>query len=273
MMAGLPETPLFFSNGQSRLFGILHEPMPRHHMGVVLCHPFGEEKLWSHRVFVTFARALAAEGYHVLRFDYRGNGDSDGDFAESSVETALEDISTAIDLLKERTGVVSVCLVGLRLGATLAGAAAEGRSDIARLVLWAPIVDGNRYMQELLRVNLTTQMAVYRAIRADRQQLVEQLREGALVNVDGYDISHAMFQEVSRLNMAGAPSRFDGPCLIVQVDRTASHSPAGEVQRLRSCYRNAELQIVQELPFWRETDRFFDAVPELFDRTLRWMGP
>ena len=44
----------------------------------VFCHPLTEEKLWTHRVFVTFARELAAAGHTVLRFDYRGNGDSDG---------------------------------------------------------------------------------------------------------------------------------------------------------------------------------------------------
>ena len=56
---------------------------------IVMCHPLGEEKLWSHRVFVSFARDLAAAGFAVLRFDFRGEGDSDRDFEETDLETRI----------------------------------------------------------------------------------------------------------------------------------------------------------------------------------------
>ena len=52
--------------------------------GIVFCHPFGEEKLWTHRVFVTFARRLAAAGHAVLRFDHRANGEQMGPRHEAS---------------------------------------------------------------------------------------------------------------------------------------------------------------------------------------------
>src|SRR5687768_18149474 len=90
------ETPLFFNRGPWQLFGVYHAP----HNGstatpFVFCHPFGEEKLWAHRVYVGFARELARRGHPVLRFDYAGNGDSSGTFDESSIETALADIDAA----------------------------------------------------------------------------------------------------------------------------------------------------------------------------------
>jgi len=96
------ETPLFFQGSHSRLFGVLHEPASHApgRLPFVFCHPFGEEKLWAHRVFVTFARTLAGRGHVVLRFDYMGNGDSEGPFERSSVSTALDDITVAIDWLQ-----------------------------------------------------------------------------------------------------------------------------------------------------------------------------
>ena len=172
------ETPFFFRNGAYDLFGIIHEPVRIEGPGFVFCHAFGEEKLWTHRVLVSFARTLARCGCPVLRFDLMGNGDSDGGFAESTVTSAMSDIGCAIDTLRRRTGLAEVNLLGLRFGATLAAETAERRDDIQRLVLWSPIVDGARYMQDLLRINLSTQMAVYKEIRVDRVALAEQLKAG-----------------------------------------------------------------------------------------------
>lgn len=158
------ETPFFFPGPAASLFGVFHESSSDQpaRQPFVFCHPFGEEKLWAHRVFVTFARQLAAAGHPVLRFDYMANGDSDGEFPDFSVRTALADIGCAIDLVRARTSASRVGVLGLRLGATFAARTAAERTDVSTLVLWAPIVDGSRYMQELLRVNLTTQMAVIR---------------------------------------------------------------------------------------------------------------
>src|SRR5262245_18163177 len=82
---GSTETPFYFGRESSPLFGVFHAPARTTCLpAFVFCHPFAEEKLWTHRVFVSFARRLAAEGYPVLRFDYMGNGDSAGDFRDSS---------------------------------------------------------------------------------------------------------------------------------------------------------------------------------------------
>ena len=82
------ETPFFFKTESRRLFGVLHLPEAGSPgtRAIVMSHPFGEEKLWSHRVFVSCARALAARGYTVLRFDYTGAGDSTGDTADTSLD-------------------------------------------------------------------------------------------------------------------------------------------------------------------------------------------
>src|SRR5210317_2099212 len=90
------EEPFFFKNRANRLFGVKHIPdCSPADTGIVLIHAFGEEKLWSHRVLVNFARAAARRGYSVLRFDLSGHGDSDGQTEDCTVETFLADIETA----------------------------------------------------------------------------------------------------------------------------------------------------------------------------------
>ena len=265
------ETPFFF-DGHVQLFAVLHQPAgSADKMPFVFCHPFGEEKLWAHRVYVSYARELARRGHPVLRFDYAGNGDSGGDFSDWSLSVALGDIASAIDELKRRTAAASVGLVGLRLGASLAAEVAEARDDIARLALWSPIVNGGRYMQELLRINLTTQMAVYGAVRLDRDGLTEQLRQGHTANVDGYEVSPELHDELSRLSLAGRPRGFQGPCLVTQIERSEQARPSDELQKLAALFPGGVFQLVKEEPFWKETVAFCDAAPNLFKATSEWL--
>lgn len=266
------ETPLFFSRGGERLFGVLHEP-DRHsaRMPFVFCHAFGEEKLWAHRVFVSFARHLAGAGHTVLRFDYLGNGDSEGEFESSCIDTIAHDICAAIEYVRKRTDASTVGLLGLRLGATLAALVAETRLDVSTLVLWAPIVDGSRYIKDLLRMNLTTQMAVYREVREDREALAATLRAGGTVNVDGYELAQPMFEQLSAVKLGATADRFGGRCLILQVDRSDSAQPQRELRDLWHRYRHAELRVVQAEPFWKEIETFYDAAPTLFATTREWM--
>ena len=264
------ETPLFMETPRGSLFAILHEPSGDARAPFVFCHPFAEEKLWTHRVFVTFARTLAAAGHPVLRFDYMGNGDSDGTFTESSLESALADVRSGIDYVRARSGASHVNLLGLRLGATIASLVAESATDVTDLVLWAPIVDGARYMQELLRVNLSTQMAVHKEIRHDREALVQQMQDGRTVNVDGYEMALPMYSQVSAVKLAGSQRRHAGRCLIVNVDRQPER-PSPELQRLASQYGDATLVGAKEEPFWKEIPQFYQQAPNLFAITLDWL--
>ena len=269
----MQETPFFFDRGPWELFGVYHEPRgARGKLPFVFCHPFGEEKLWAHRVFVSFARELARRGHAVLRFDYGGNGDSGGTFADSSVDSAVADIDAAIVALKARVGCARVGLLGLRFGASLAFRVAARRDDVETLVLWAPVVDGSRYLQELLRINLATQMTVYREVRDDREALVRRLEAGETVNVDGYEMSRDMSRQLSTLSLVVEGRGPSAPTLLVQIERAPNAKPARELETLRSHVSAADLRVVQEDLFWKEIQRFYDRAPNLFHSTLSWLG-
>lgn len=266
------ETPMFFENGSYRLFGILHEPaaVPSG-WGWVFCHPFAEEKLWTQRVYVSFARMLAARGAWVLRFDAMGNGDSEGQFSASSVETMLSDVGCAISMLERSSGAVqSIGLLGLRFGATVAALAAERQPSVNKLVLWEPVVDGGKYMQELLRVNLTTQTAIYKEIRHKREDLVRMMREGRTVNVDGYEIAYPCYEQAAALTLTEGVKRFPGSCLIVQIG-SAGQAIRPDVKALQEAYPSADIRESVEEPFWKEIKRWYGAAPNLFETTLAWM--
>lgn len=112
------EATLLECNGET-LVAILARPAVPMDTGVVVIVGGPQYRAGSHRQFVLLARALSAAGYAVLRFDYRGMGDSTGDL--HTFENANSDISTAIDaLLIEVPRVRNVVLWGLCDGASAA---------------------------------------------------------------------------------------------------------------------------------------------------------
>lgn len=140
--------PIWFGSKDRPLAGWLHLPAGgRARGGVVLCPTLGIEALTAHAAYRAIAVQLAAAGVAVLRFDYRGTGDSAGMLAaDGSVEGFLDDVAIARAHL-ERCGVGPVALAGLRLGATLAAVAAA-RQRPAALALWDPYSRGRAFVRE-----------------------------------------------------------------------------------------------------------------------------
>ncbi len=144
-------TPLYFGEPGEALFGCWHAPIggPARSTGIVLCPPTGQEYILAHRTFRLLAARLARQGFHCLRFDWYGCGDSSGEDADGRLDRWRADAVAAIDLMRTRSGVRSVAAVGLRLGATLAALAAAGRGDVDCLVLWDPVVNGRGFVEAM----------------------------------------------------------------------------------------------------------------------------
>lgn len=141
----------YFGPPDQQLYGALHHAQTyaaREH-GVLICYPFGQEYIRSHRACRQLAFRLAGYGFPVLRFDYSGTGDSAGDAEHPNLDDWRADIRLAIETLQDRGGVDSICLVGLRLGASLALDVAVECEDVTSLVLWEPVISGSKYLAEL----------------------------------------------------------------------------------------------------------------------------
>ncbi len=105
------ETALFACAGDT-LLGILAKPETPADTGVIVIVGGPQYRAGSHRQFVLLARALAAAGTPVLRFDYRGMGDSAGEL--HTFENVNEDIACAISALQVAApSVQNVVLWGL----------------------------------------------------------------------------------------------------------------------------------------------------------------
>lgn len=133
----LEETPLVFDCDGASLVGILHRAGADAETGVVIVVGGPQTRVGSHRQFLLLARELAANGIPTLRFDYRGIGDSGGEFA--GFEDIEADIRAAIDcLIAEQPDVRRVVLWGLCDAASASMMYASSDDRVAGLVLMNP---------------------------------------------------------------------------------------------------------------------------------------
>lgn len=149
--ASPPVRPGFFGDGAHRLFGIHHGPSGNsvRECGIVLCHAAPQEYGATFWAMHKLAGMLAAAGFHVLRFDYSGTGDSAGSSYEVSLQRCADDIPIAMQHLRDVSGLRRVALVGLRLGAALALRAVAAGARSRDVVLWNPVISGNAYVAQL----------------------------------------------------------------------------------------------------------------------------
>lgn len=140
--------PITFTNEGQLLIGVVHRPDADHNgrtkrPGVVFFHGFTGTKVEGHRMFVKMAERLASMGIVALRFDFRGSGDSEGDFIDMTFGGEVSDALRACDYIvkyedvdPERLGVL-----GLSMGGAVAACVTGRYGKVRSTALWAAVAD------------------------------------------------------------------------------------------------------------------------------------
>lgn len=240
----------FFPNRRGqRLFFCAHGNT-QNGVGWIFCNPFLEEKTFTHSVYVALARRLAAEGHFVMRFDFTGDGDSEGDLSAIGLGDWVDDVVDASAYARDAFGLTQPRLFGLRLGAGVALLAAAAVRAV-QVLAWEPIARGATYFQECLMFNVTTQLATYKRVREDRKALRERLGRGQTVNILGHEIGKAMTESIEAFVLADAISVCGCPVDIVTVLKSDAASPSQDLQALAS-QPGVTVRGQRAVPFWLE---------------------
>lgn len=126
------ERPFFFKSSGYQLAAVLHAPSRGEESPcIVMCHGYTGNKVEAHRLFVQAARRFVSDGFAVLRFDFRGSGDSEGGFDEMTVSGELEDFARALDVVEAESAVdgsrIGVLRLSLGGAIVLCGSALDQR--------------------------------------------------------------------------------------------------------------------------------------------------
>lgn len=183
---GVREHPGYFPVPGAHLYSVLHEvtdPVAR----VLIVGPFASERHVGYHFLVRWARYLAQNRIEVLRYDYRGSGESTGFFEETRFEQWYEDSRLLVtDWLARRALRVPLVLHGIELGAIIAARIHRGGLGDALLV-WSPPASANDVLRSTLkRWCVLEQLHQPPESRRTFAQLVQELEQGESLDVDGY---------------------------------------------------------------------------------------
>jgi len=251
------------------LFRAEYVPQGKIDSCLVLCSPFAEEKVRTQRVYVSFARAVASAGAGAVCFDYYGDGDSEGDFEDARFEDRLLDIKAVYQNACEQTGARRTALLGLRWGATLAALAAEElQPDF--LILWDPIVDTDKYFRDHLRSHLASQMLTDGKVVRTREQLIEDLKAGEVLTVEGYNLTRNFFFAALESGLVSRTFARAGKTLVMQIGGIAGKIRP-ELTGLQEALKDCIVQAVPREFQWDKTEIWQPAPPRLFEQTLNYL--
>jgi pimeloyl-ACP methyl ester carboxylesterase len=181
---------VFFGPSTQQLYGVFESPVGRpRKTGVLLLYPGVHEYMRAHWAFRSLASALAGRGFAVLRFDYRGTGNSSGEPEQTTFEACVDDARIAAEELRDTSGVTNVMLIGMRLGAAIAMHAGTQLSLVRRILLWNPVIQGSDYLDELEQMD-----------RALRMQLLHELHHPQ-AELAGYRCPDAVRRSIERVDL------------------------------------------------------------------------
>jgi alpha/beta superfamily hydrolase len=105
----------------------------------ILCHPHPQHQgTMLNKVVHTMARALNDLGIPALRFNFRGVGASEGEYADGEGE--LDDVAAVADYVRQRWDPTELWLGGFSFGAVIAARTAS-RIKASQLITIAPAVN------------------------------------------------------------------------------------------------------------------------------------
>ncbi|HEY3424814.1 MAG TPA: alpha/beta fold hydrolase [Negativicutes bacterium] len=111
---------------------------------IISCHGFTGDKIGANQLTLNLAKAMEQSGFAVIRFDYLGSGDSDGDFAADTLVTGWQqDLSSIFTWVKsqQRFSTSPIILYGHSLGGLVTLTHKEFSKDIAARIVFAPVVN------------------------------------------------------------------------------------------------------------------------------------
>lgn len=252
------ELPITFKVEGEQVVGMLHVPDGHGPFpAVAFCHGFTGNKGEAHRLFVQVARAMAGSGIAALRFDFRGSGDSAGEFSTMTVAGEVADARAALRFLRRRRGIDAgrIGLLGMSMGGMVACLALADDPGVRAVVLWNPVA----HPKALCEARYSEQ---------SRQQLATL----GVADWYGWAVGERFIEELMTVDPLSAAARIAAPVLIVQAtdDQTVPRACAEDYRRaMEGAGRAVSVHFVEG------ADHTFSSLAwtlEAMAASLAWMG-
>ena len=253
----------------TEVFTMTYLPAGSPRVGLVICSSLLVEQLTNYRRDVLLARELARRNIAVLRFHYRGSGHSQGDDSTASWETLVQDARFAGAHLRSRTSVNVLSWMGARWGALVAAAAGRDQPS-SPLLLWEPVVQTERYFQELFRSRRVRELNDGRFSATDWR---EEMAGRGHVDILGHAFHRRLYESTQGRRLDALLAGTAHPTMIVQFGR--GRSPRPDYQRLGEAIARGgghlDIAYVHDEPAWFFPGYQMKSVDRLLSISCDWL--
>ena len=250
----MPEDAIQFDNQHGEtLAGTLHLPVKGAQIGVVLAHCFTCSRHTT--ILRRIADALAGAGLAALRFDFSGNGQSQGRFEEISYTKHAAEMLLAADYLARRN-IETRGLLGHSMGAALAVLAGARMPGVRGICTLAGRL-GGLAPTEFLTLDQQHQLSL-----SGKVTFTSRGRK--------LELTQAFFDDARTQDLTATIAALQRPLLVVHGDQDRVIPPAEAEKAKRYNPRQVTLKIIPgaDHMFSRERDRIAiaDMVAAWFER-------
>lgn len=124
---------------------------------VVTLHGFTGHKNETGYLFKSFEEPFTSNNINMLRFDFYGNGDSDGNFEDFDFDDVLNDSCSIIDFAYELNNHKKIILIGFSMGGCAAGRMSSIRKDkIQKIIMISPAGNMPQLIETKFKLNPLT---------------------------------------------------------------------------------------------------------------------
>jgi hypothetical protein len=227
---------------------------------VLLAGPLAAERERSYHFCVHWARRLSVAGCDVVRFDYRGIGESTARFETLTFDDWKSDVHRLVAEMRRHDKHAPLLIHGLRMGGLLgAEVFREGQGD--GLLLWTPPLSARDHLWEMLRQNLIIEMSLRpKAQPKSREAYIADLEAGIPTRVDGYLWTQGLWKKADAYTLRVPASEEKRPWQIFDTARSPGHAP------------HPHLAHVGPVSFWETGQRIIMEDADLFRRSIEWLS-
>lgn len=254
------ETLLHFTVNGQQVIGTLCLPSGGPAPVVLMLHGFTgsrDEMLVTgtgEGVFSRSARRMAQQGLASLRIDFRGSGQSAGDFADTTYEGQIADALMALQVLQAEPRVQGdrIAVLGWSQGGLVASAIA-GRTNLPRAVaLWAALASPMESLTALLGAD-----AVAKGLTAGDKAVPITMIWGEIALKQGY------FEGMRDFDPPAEIAAYNGPLFVAHGTRDVDVLP-------HAADRFLDAHDGPQEAFLAEMDHSFNAIhgPQMLDTLL-----
>ena len=233
---------------------------------VLLLHGFTNERNelpvggTDETMYGRLARVLGAHGIASLRIDFRGSGESDGAWADTTFTGQIDDAQAAVDYLATLAAVDldRLGVVGFSQGGLVAAELAAQEPRVRSLVLWSPV---------------SSAPDTYKHILGDESVAAGLVTEAPLPVTTQwgaqFELDRGFFVDLFRYDPTAAIAEVAAPLLVVVGLRDTTVTPQPAYGELYLAYHDGAERLVT-----LESDHVFNVLtdpdPAIFDTAVAW---